>query len=112
MERHSGISAAANNCQMHNVFFKTALILFPSLGHTPVQAFKGQWLAQQQAQQAATLTKQRRKKNNNNKGFEKSWCYGQRVRRLIRILTDKPDSHGLYGKDGENLETAQTSKPI
>lgn len=95
-----------NNVQVHNVFLKTALILFPSLGHTPVQAFKGKWLAQQPAQRAATLTKQQnrrgeREREEKKKRLENSWCYSQWVRRLIRIFCQVPDGQGLYGKDGD-----------
>lgn len=58
MKQHGNISAVANNSQMHNVFLKAALILFPSLGRTPVWAFKGEWLTQRPTQQEVTLTEQ------------------------------------------------------
>lgn len=96
-----------NNGQVHNVFLQTALILFPSLGHTPVQAFKGKWLAQQPAQRAATLTKQQNRRGKRKKRKKK----GEKTPDVIAGESDGssgfcqvPDGQGLYGKDGDGAD--------
>lgn len=99
MKHCANVSAVGNSSQIYNVFLKTALILFPSLGHTPVQAFTGKWLAQHPAQRAATFTKQQTEEKEKKNSLKTS---------DFPLSQKTPGGHGLFGKNGKNLETVQT----